>query len=150
MFPELQDIYEVLEKKFNPLQLCQKMSEKFAFIKTKPELAQYEEQLQKLTFLRLIQQLSQVYESMKITDFKNMVSFMDSHTIEKLLVNAVKRRFAGVRIDHQNGAIHFGGSVCNYQAAFIVFLLTLCRATSLTNLETNSPNSPRACKALPR
>lgn len=48
---------------------------------------------------------------MKISDFKSMVSFMDSHTIEKLLVNAVKRRFAGVRIDHQNGAIHFGGSV---------------------------------------
>jgi hypothetical protein len=57
VFPELQDIYTILEKRFNPLQLCQKMTEKFAFIKSKPELAPYEEQLQKLTFLRLIQQV---------------------------------------------------------------------------------------------
>jgi hypothetical protein len=57
VYPELQDIYIILEKRFNPLHLCQKMAEKFTFIKSKPELAQYEEQLQKLTFLRLIQQV---------------------------------------------------------------------------------------------
>jgi hypothetical protein len=61
---------------------------------------------------------------MKIADFKKMVSFMDSHTIEKLLVSTVKRRFAGVRIDHQNGAIHFGGSVCLHIRVLLLLFLT--------------------------
>jgi hypothetical protein len=63
---------------------------------------------------------------MKIADFKKMVSFLDSHTIEKLLVSAVKRRFAGVRIDHQNGAIHFGGSVSALSSKVYILMFLQC------------------------
>eukprot|EP01111_Echinosteliopsis_oligospora_P004803 TRINITY_DN1787_c0_g1_i7.p1 TRINITY_DN1787_c0_g1~~TRINITY_DN1787_c0_g1_i7.p1 ORF type:complete len:1162 (-),score=459.28 TRINITY_DN1787_c0_g1_i7:100-3585(-) len=108
--PEVADLYALLEKNFSPLQLCKKMSAKFEFLKANPALSDYVAPLQQLTFLRLLQQLSQVYESMKIDDLRKMITFMDAHTIDKQLVSAVKRRFAGARIDHLAGAIHFSSA----------------------------------------
>ena len=57
-------------------------------------------------------QLSTVYESMKISEFMKLVSFMTLHEAEKYLLEIVKRKIVIIRIDHQNGALHFGMWVC--------------------------------------
>ena len=49
-----------------------------------------------------------MYESIKIEDFLKLVTFTNIHEAEKNLVEIVKKKIVPLRIDHQNGVIHFG------------------------------------------
>jgi translation initiation factor 3 subunit A len=56
-------------------------------------------------------QVSQVYQTMKISNLTNMIGFFDFSVVEKLTVDAVKYNFLQVKIDHLKGVVSFGSQV---------------------------------------
>ncbi|GBG79223.1 hypothetical protein CBR_g29275 [Chara braunii] len=117
---DIKDVYNILENEFHPLDLTTKVqplleklssyNEKLSAASPVPEvqLDQYVEPIQRLTTLRLLQQVSQVYTTMKIRHLANMIPFGDFNYIEKLAMDAVKYNYVQVRVDHLKGTVQFG------------------------------------------
>ncbi|KAK1403588.1 Eukaryotic translation initiation factor 3 subunit A [Heracleum sosnowskyi] len=117
---EVKDIYHLLEHGFHPLDLASqvqpfltkisKLGGKLSSASSVPEvqLSQYVPSLEKLTTLRLLQQVSQVYQTMKIETLSGMIPFSEFAVVEKIAVDAVKNNFISIIIDHMKGAVFFG------------------------------------------
>ncbi|PNY16546.1 eukaryotic translation initiation factor 3 subunit a, partial [Trifolium pratense] len=74
---EVKDIYYLLEHEFLPSDLALK----------------YVPALEKLATLRLLQQVSNVYQTMKIDNLAGLIPFFDFSVVEKISVDAVKQKF---------------------------------------------------------
>ncbi|CAO2198731.1 unnamed protein product [Urochloa humidicola] len=117
---EVRDLYNLLEHEFLPLDLASKVQPLFSKISniggkissasSVPEvkLSQYISALEKLTTLRVLQQASQIFQSMKIDMLSRMIPFFDFAVVEKISVDAVKRNFVAIKVNHLSGAVHFG------------------------------------------
>ncbi|KAG0494565.1 hypothetical protein HPP92_005559 [Vanilla planifolia] len=117
---DLKDLYNLLEHEILPLDLSSKVQPllsrvsklggKLAAASSVPEvqLSLYIPYLENLTALRVLQQVSKVYNSIKIETLSKMIPFMDFSAVEKISVNAVKYKFVAMVIDHQAGAVKFG------------------------------------------
>ncbi|XP_043689325.1 eukaryotic translation initiation factor 3 subunit A-like [Telopea speciosissima] len=117
---EVKDLYHLLEHEFLPLDLASKVQPlltkiskvggKLASASSIPELqlSQYIPALEKLATLRLLQQVSKVYQTMKIEVLSRMIPFFDSSVVEKISVDAVKYNFISMKVDHRKGAVVFG------------------------------------------
>ncbi|WCJ43001.1 Eukaryotic translation initiation factor 3 subunit A [Euphorbia peplus] len=118
--PEVKDLYHLLEHEFLPLDLASKVQPllakiskaggKLASASSVPEvqLSQYVPALEKLTTLRLLQQVSQVYKMMRIESLSQMIPFFDFSAVEKISVDAVKHNFVAMKVDHMKNIIIFG------------------------------------------
>ncbi|OAY42365.1 eukaryotic translation initiation factor 3 subunit A [Manihot esculenta] len=116
---EVKDIYHLLENEFLPLDLAvkvqplllkiSKLGGKLASASSVPEvqLSQYVPALEKLATLRLLQQVSQVYQMMKIESLSQMIPFFDFSVVEKISVDAVKHNFIAMKVDHMKSVILF-------------------------------------------
>ncbi|XP_078429553.1 eukaryotic translation initiation factor 3A [Wolffia australiana] len=116
---EAKDLYHLLENEFLPLDLASrvqpllakisKVGSKLSSASSVPEvqLSQYAPALEKLTALRVLQQVSKVYQTMKIETLSRMIPFFVFPSIEKIAVDAVKYGFVPMKVDHLNGAVHF-------------------------------------------
>lgn len=121
--PEVKDLYNLLENEFHPLDLAAKaqpvltkllnLSDKLSAASPVPEvhLEQYAPALERLTTLRVLQQASQVYSTIKISELTRMVTFFDFSTVEKLIVEAVKYNYVQMKVDHLKEVIKFGSQV---------------------------------------
>lgn len=119
---EVKDLYHLLEHEFLPLDLASKVQPlltkisklggKLASASSVPEvhLSQYIPTLEKLATLRLLQQVSQVYQSMKIQNLSKMITFFEFSAVEKISVDAVKHNFLAMKVDHMKGVVAFGNS----------------------------------------
>lgn len=117
---EVKDLYHLLEHEFVPLDMASKVQPlmmkvsklggKLTSASSVPEvqLAQYVPALEKLATLRLLQQVSQVYQTMKVETLSKMIPFFDFSAVEKISVDAVKHRFIAMKVDHMKSAIIFG------------------------------------------
>ncbi|KAJ4950931.1 hypothetical protein NE237_027763 [Protea cynaroides] len=117
---EVKDLYHLLEHEFLPLDLASKVQPlltkisklggKLASASSVPEvkLSQYVPALEKLATLRLLQQASQIYLTMKTDVLSRMIPFFDFSVVEKVSVDAVKYNFIAMKIDHRKGAVVFG------------------------------------------
>ncbi|XP_010259909.1 PREDICTED: eukaryotic translation initiation factor 3 subunit A [Nelumbo nucifera] len=117
---EVKDLYHLLEHEFLPLDLASKIQPlltkisklggKLAYASSVPEvqLSQYIPALEKLATLRLLQQVSQVYWTMKIDVLSRMIPFFDFSVVEKICVDAVKYNFVAMKVDHMKEAVIFG------------------------------------------
>ena len=56
-------------------------------------------------------QVSQVYQTMKITTISKMMSFYDFPIVEKISVDDVKYNFLQFKIDHSKDIVQFGSQV---------------------------------------
>ncbi|KAJ6792949.1 eukaryotic translation initiation factor 3 subunit A-like [Iris pallida] len=120
VFQEVKDLCNLLENEFLPLDLASKVQPLLAKItklggklssaSSVPEvqLSQYVPALEKLTTFRVLQQVSQVYQSMKIDMLSRMIPFFDFSFVEKISVDAVKYNFIAMKVDHLKGAVLFG------------------------------------------
>ncbi|XP_021839380.1 eukaryotic translation initiation factor 3 subunit A [Spinacia oleracea] len=119
VLPEVKDLYHLLEHEFLPLDLSlkvqpllnkiSKLGGKLASASSVPEvqLSKYVLALEKLATLRLLQQASQVYQTMTIESLSQMIPFFDFSVVEKISVDAVKHKFLTMKVDHMNGAVSF-------------------------------------------
>ncbi|KAJ6876461.1 eukaryotic translation initiation factor 3 subunit A-like [Populus alba x Populus x berolinensis] len=117
---EVKDLYHLLEHEFLPLDLAakvqpllskiSKLGGKLGSASSLPEvhLSQYVPALEKLVTLRLLQQVSQVYQMMKIESLSQMIPFFDFFAVEKISVDAVKHNFIAMKVDHMKHVVLFG------------------------------------------
>ncbi|KAI3944953.1 hypothetical protein MKW92_051050 [Papaver armeniacum] len=118
--PEVKELYNLLEHEFLPLNLASRVQPllgsisnvggKISSASSVPEvqLSYYVPALKKLATLRLLQQVSQVYQTMKIEVLSKMIPFFDFSVVEKISVDAIKSNFIAMKVDHQKGAVLFG------------------------------------------
>ncbi|PIN18403.1 Translation initiation factor 3, subunit a (eIF-3a) [Handroanthus impetiginosus] len=116
---EVKDLYHILEHEFLPLDLAlkvqplltkiTKLGGKLATASSVPEvqLSQYVPSLEKLAALRVLQRVSQVYQTMSIDNLTRMIPFFDFSMVEKISVDAVKNNFLAMKVDYRKGAIFF-------------------------------------------
>eukprot|EP01113_Clastostelium_recurvatum_P006758 TRINITY_DN1308_c0_g1_i4.p1 TRINITY_DN1308_c0_g1~~TRINITY_DN1308_c0_g1_i4.p1 ORF type:complete len:1098 (+),score=327.22 TRINITY_DN1308_c0_g1_i4:172-3465(+) len=126
VFPAIRELHIELEKRFQPLTLAEKVKPVLEFVAKTAEAApastdsasasnplsgatlrQYLPALERVAFLRVLQQLSQVYDTIRLTEFARLVNFISTGTWETLLIEVVRRKNMGLRVDHQQGALHF-------------------------------------------
>ncbi|KAG8364469.1 hypothetical protein BUALT_Bualt18G0000600 [Buddleja alternifolia] len=117
---EVKDLYLILEHEFLPLDLAlkvqallakiSKLGGKLSSASSVPEvqLSQYVPSLEKLAALRLLQRISQVYQTMNIDNLSRIIPFFDFSIVEKISVDAVKNNFLAMKVDYRKGAIFFG------------------------------------------
>ncbi|KAA0063774.1 hypothetical protein IC582_029097 [Cucumis melo] len=117
---EVKDLYHLLEHESFHLDLATKLQPllnkvsklggKLSSASSVPEvqLSQYVPALEKLATLRLLQQVSKVYQTMKIESLSQMIPFFDFSAVEKISVDAVKQNFIGMKIDHSRNIVLFG------------------------------------------
>jgi translation initiation factor 3 subunit A len=108
--PELKDMYEWLEVEFHPLRLSSKMEEGIKFVEklAQPEYSQYMSALRDVTVVRLLQQVSQVYQTIELKRFISLAPPMDQHRLEKIIVNAGRNNDVQVHVEHKLQALTFG------------------------------------------
>ncbi|KAK7245252.1 hypothetical protein RIF29_40088 [Crotalaria pallida] len=116
---EVKDIYHLLEHEFLPSDLAlkvqpllnkiSKLGGKLSSASAVPEvqLSQYVPALEKLATLRLLQQVSNVYQTMKIETLSGMIPFFDFSVVEKISVDAVKQKFISMKVDHMKNVVIF-------------------------------------------
>lgn len=52
-----------------------------------------------------------MYQTIKISNLTQMITFFDFSVVEKLVVEAVKYNFVQVKVDHLREVVSFGGQV---------------------------------------
>ena len=115
--PELRDLYNILEVEFHPLSICKKIEPILGHIAKDPEMVKYVKPLHSVVLTRLFQQLSQVYDSVKLSQIMELVSAFKAPynyteaDVEKFCLNACKRGHLFLRIDHIAQAITFEDDV---------------------------------------
>lgn len=116
---EVKDIYHLLEHEFYPSDLAlkalplltkiSKLGGKLSTASSVPEvqLSQYVPSLERLATMRLLQQVSNVYQTMKIETLSGMIPFFDFSVVEKISVDAVKQKFVSMKVDHMKNVVIF-------------------------------------------
>ncbi|KAJ8570708.1 hypothetical protein K7X08_037680 [Anisodus acutangulus] len=107
---EVKDLYHLLEHEFLPLDLALKVQPllnkiskfggKLSSASSVPEvqLSQYVPALEKLATLRLLQQVSQVYQTIQISNLSKMIPFFDFAAIEKISMDAARHNFVAIKL----------------------------------------------------
>ncbi|KAG0176499.1 eukaryotic translation initiation factor 3 subunit A [Apophysomyces sp. BC1021] len=110
--PEIRDLYNILEVQFHPLSICKKINPIMAKLSEDADMAKYVRPLHQVILTRLLQQLSQVYTTVKLDFVLKLASFpapfnYDAATIEKFIMNGCKRGELSIRIDHASQSLIF-------------------------------------------
>ncbi|KAJ3313869.1 eukaryotic translation initiation factor 3 subunit A [Boothiomyces sp. JEL0838] len=116
--PQIKELYELLEVQFHPLSICQKIApiiKSFA-AKGNEHLSRYVKPLHQVILTRLLQQLSQVYSTIKIETVVKLTAFpapynYDAHHIENFVMNGCKRGEFSIRINHQTKSLIFDSNI---------------------------------------
>lgn len=110
--PVFKDLYELLEERFHPLNLCKEVERRiFTHLRNVSELAHYEKPLQTVVLMRLLKQLSQVFETMQMAKICELVPFATAFEIEKVILQGAKDGLLQVRLNHRDQSVHFGTSI---------------------------------------
>ncbi|KAG0145940.1 hypothetical protein CROQUDRAFT_133422 [Cronartium quercuum f. sp. fusiforme G11] len=113
---DLQALYEILEVDFHPLSITRKIQPILQRLGEDPETVRYIEPLKEVVMTRLFQQLSQVYDSLKLTRIVKLASFGNTEPehlnqtrikVEKFLMEACKRGELEITLDHSTASIKF-------------------------------------------
>nr|KJB26358.1 hypothetical protein B456_004G238100 [Gossypium raimondii] len=119
---EVKDLYHLLENDFLPLDVASKIHPLLMKISklggkltsassvAEVQLSQYVPSLERLATLRLLKQVSQLYQTMKIESLSQMIPFFEFSMVEKISVDAVKHKFISMKVDHMKGAVLFGNT----------------------------------------
>ncbi|CAN6860097.1 unnamed protein product [Brassica oleracea] len=117
---EVKDLFHVLEHEFHPLDLgskiqplLEKISKSGGKLSSAPslpevQLSQYVPFLEKLATLKLLQQVSKIYQTIRIESLSQLVPFFEFSVVEKISVDAVKNNFVAMKVDHMKGVVIFG------------------------------------------
>lgn len=105
---ELNDLYVLLEEKFQPLKLGKILQEKLAFLQSKPEISQYYKTISNIGAIRILQQTSRVYKFLKIDSLVKLIPFIsDRNDVEKMILFSIKNKLVECKIDHKLNTIVF-------------------------------------------
>merc|ERR1719370_1809519 len=80
-------------------------------------IRQYTEPFRDMTLIRLLKQVSQVYQSISMERLLSLTVFSDIHHLERLIVECARNNDMQVRIDHRTRSVHFGTDLAESQKA---------------------------------
>lgn len=108
--PLYQNLYRWLENEFDPLLLCARVQTCADQMngEENSHLAQYVAAIQHVTLVRLVKQVSQVYQSITFERILSLAKFSTSFYLERILVDCVRHNDMQISIDHKNKCINFG------------------------------------------
>eukprot|EP01134_Creolimax_fragrantissima_P001827 CFRG1827T1 len=109
--PKLRGLFHWVEEEFHPLQMKEKMNPLLSYIESNEGLVKYLAPLRKNVLIRLLQQLSKVYQTMRMTTLCALIEFCTRHDIEKFIVDAVKKNTLQARLNHRSGTVTFGADL---------------------------------------
>ncbi|KAK7204542.1 hypothetical protein BZA70DRAFT_281092 [Myxozyma melibiosi] len=114
--PEIRELYTILEVDFHPLAICKKITPILATIAADEEMSRYIAPLHQVILTRLFQQLSQVYDAVKLGFVLKLVDFPEPFavsrtTIEKFVMNGCKKGELAIRVNHAADSITFESDV---------------------------------------
>jgi len=116
----LQDLYKWLEVEFHPLLLCKRVETTLKVIEDdndeKSQLQQYLPALREITLVRLLQQVSQVYQSICFKRLLDLAPFATSFDLERVIVDCVRHNDMQIRVDHRSKTVHFGTELAEAQS----------------------------------
>ncbi|ORX57305.1 hypothetical protein BCR36DRAFT_319631 [Piromyces finnis] len=107
---ELKELYNILEVRFHPLSFGKKIKPIIEKLSSNEDLNKYIQPLYKVILTRLLQQLSQIYTTIKIDTVVNLINneAYDSFAIEKFIMNGCKKNELNIRINHETQSLTFG------------------------------------------
>lgn len=117
--PQIRDLYQWLEVDFHPLRLCQRIQTAVKFVEEcddKLALVQYIPPLKDMTLVRLLNQVSQVYQSICFSRLLELAPFADAFTLERVIVDCVRHNDMQIRMDHRTRTVHFGTELAEAQS----------------------------------
>lgn len=133
-YPELKQLYNILETQFCPLTMITQIQPLLSMIKSHPSLSQYSLLLQKVIIIKCVSQLSTIYTTFKISSLNNLMNSLDYNSIdiEKILIDSLnKSKQLNITIDHSLGCYYFGLKV---DTASIIETKVLSIGNKLTNI----------------
>jgi len=77
-----------------------------------PEFTQYMPALRDVTVVRLLQQVSQVYQTIELKRFISLAPPIDKFRLEKIIVDSARNNDVQVRINHKLQSLSFGTDLC--------------------------------------
>ncbi|CAH7668535.1 translation initiation factor eIF3a [Phakopsora pachyrhizi] len=113
---DIHSLYEILEVDFHPLSITSKIQPILQRLGEEEETMRYVEPLKEVVLTRLFQQLSQVYDSLKLSRIIKLAAFGMSDPeslaltrirVEKFLMEACRRGELEVTLDHSSQLIRF-------------------------------------------
>ncbi|XP_053671650.1 eukaryotic translation initiation factor 3 subunit A [Anopheles nili] len=115
--PQFRNLYQLLEVEFNPLNLCEQVQKIVDDLEADPNslYGQYAQALKDVTLVRLVRQISQVYQTIEFPRLLELAKFADYHHLERILVDCVRHNDMQITIDHRNGCVHFGTDLSESQ-----------------------------------
>ncbi|KAG2389052.1 hypothetical protein C9374_014452 [Naegleria lovaniensis] len=117
IYPELKDLYKIFEVDFNPLKMCERMKPILEFVKSREDLTVYYEPLKQMTITKLLEQLSKVFQTIKIETVSKLADFVSLIQLEKILVQNASLGKIQASIDHGKGVLVFGKSPKSFDAS---------------------------------
>lgn len=124
---EVKDLFQILEHESLTSDVAIKVQPLLTKItKMETQLSQYVPYLEKLAALRLLHQVSQVYQTINIDVLSRIIPFFGFPTVEKISADAVKNKFLTMKLDHIKSAVFFDKvtffSLCSsYLHSFLLF-----------------------------
>merc|ERR1712018_29563 len=116
----LQDLHMWLEIEFHPLLLCKRVEATLKTIEDdndeKSQLQQYLPALREITLVRLLKQVSQVYQSICFKRLLDLAPFATSFELERVIVDCVRHNDMQIRVDHRSRTVHFGTELAEAQS----------------------------------
>ncbi|GFH15705.1 eukaryotic translation initiation factor 3 subunit 10 [Haematococcus lacustris] len=106
--PEIRQIHELLTSEFAPLELCRRMAPLLAKLGETTHSMSASSPVKEVALGQYVNQLKQVFSSLKISTLESLVPFMPLSEVEAVVVDAVKCEYLQMRIDHRQGTLHFG------------------------------------------
>ncbi len=115
----IKSLYSILEVTFDPLSLCSSIAPLLQTLSTDASYAPYLPLLQRALLSRLLNQLSQVYSTVKIDTLFELVqplkvihegeekSVFNAEEIEAYIMGCAHRGELNIRVDHKAGSITF-------------------------------------------
>eukprot|EP00761_Pharyngomonas_kirbyi_P012239 gb/GECH01012266.1/.p1 GENE.gb/GECH01012266.1/~~gb/GECH01012266.1/.p1 ORF type:complete len:909 (+),score=248.26 gb/GECH01012266.1/:1-2727(+) len=107
VYPELSELFDIMEREINPSRVTKRIKPIFEFIEKSETLSPYLPQLRQAVLFRVLQLMSQVYEVAKLSDLYSMFPYFTPVEIERRVIQAVSTNMLYVTIDHVKGVLHF-------------------------------------------
>ncbi|KAJ1974312.1 eukaryotic translation initiation factor 3 subunit A [Dimargaris verticillata] len=110
--PELRSLFHQLEDQFHPLSICHSVAPTLLSLLEKPEFSNYVKSLQVCVVTRLLQQLSQVYTSLKLDYLLSLACFPEplafsANEVEQFVMNGCRSGEFPIRLDYKTRSVHF-------------------------------------------
>ncbi|GFR21954.1 eukaryotic translation initiation factor 3 subunit A [Trichonephila clavata] len=108
--PEIQNLFHMLENEVDPLNISTKLlhfTNALNEIGNPVALNQYLAPLFNVSTIRLLSQLSKIYETITLNKLMSLVPFEDKCFVERLIIESARRYDIPVRIDHIHQCLRF-------------------------------------------